>query len=298
MGTQESPDFQSFERLQLANLPNAVRLNDKVISGGQPDGEAGFAKLKELGVKTVISVDGATPDLEHAHQYGMKYVHLPHGYNGISEQRAIELAKCVKELPGPIYIHCHHGKHRSPAAAAVASIGAGLMPDSAGLAVLKIAGTNKNYQGLFQAAESAKEFEAALLEQLNCDFPEVAQLPPMAEAMVELGHTMDHVKLLAENHWQTPEEHPDLVAVHESLILWEQFNEMLREHPEQEADQDFVAMLNGSAEHAERLHQILNSNDSNKLPFKAGEEAASALELILQNCKACHQKYRDVPLQK
>ncbi len=31
-------------------------------------------------------------------------------------------AKAVRDLPGKIYIHCHHGKHRSAAAAATACV--------------------------------------------------------------------------------------------------------------------------------------------------------------------------------
>jgi len=112
------PDEHYPVKLNALHLPNAVHVHAKVISGGQPDGEAAFQELHRLGVKTVISVDGAAPDLELAKKYGLRYVHLPHGYDGIPEPRVQELAKAVRDLEGPIYIHCHHGKHRSPAAAA------------------------------------------------------------------------------------------------------------------------------------------------------------------------------------
>ena len=108
----------------MPKLPNAYRLHPRVISGGQPEGEQAFARLKELGVKTVISVDGARPEVELARKYGLRYVHLPHGYDGVPDERASELAKAVRDLPGPVYIHCHHGKHRSPAAATVACVAA------------------------------------------------------------------------------------------------------------------------------------------------------------------------------
>ena len=115
------------EKLTARHLPNPVRVHEKVISGGLPEGDAAFAELKELGIKTVISVDGAKPDVPLAEKYGLQYVHLPHSYDGVPEQRAKELAKAVRDLPGPIYIHCHHGKHRSPAASAVACVGAGMI---------------------------------------------------------------------------------------------------------------------------------------------------------------------------
>src|SRR5690349_14774854 len=50
------------ERLPVAHLPNALRVHEKVISGGLPEGENGFRELAELGVQTIISVDGARPD--------------------------------------------------------------------------------------------------------------------------------------------------------------------------------------------------------------------------------------------
>ena len=135
---------------------------------------------------TIISVEGAKPDVAIAKKHGLRYVHLPHGYNGIPQERIKELAKAVRDLEGPIYIHCHHGKHRSPAAAAVACISAGLVQPTAGLAILKLAGTSENYLGLFQAVGSAHMLPVEAHAAVRTDFPESAILPPIAEAMVEL----------------------------------------------------------------------------------------------------------------
>ncbi len=146
----------SFEKIDDARLVNSFRIHEKVISGGEPHGEEAFAALAELGVKTVISVDGAKPEVALAKKHGMRYVHLPHSYDGVPAERAKELAKAVRDLPGPVYIHCHHGKHRSPAAAAVACVGAGLLPPSNALKVLETAGTSKSYRGLYQSAENAQ----------------------------------------------------------------------------------------------------------------------------------------------
>src|SRR5688572_6774094 len=89
------------EKIASIHLPNPVRLHERVISGGLPEGEAAFAELKELGIKTVISVDGARPDVATAEKFGMRYVHLPHGYDGVPQVRAKELTKAVRDLPGP-----------------------------------------------------------------------------------------------------------------------------------------------------------------------------------------------------
>ena len=151
-----APTTTAPEKLATQHLPNAYRITDKVISGGLPDGEAGFQELKALGVKTVISVDGMTPDVEGARKLGLRYVHLPHGYDRIPVERGRELAKAVRDLPGPVYIHCHHGKHRSPAAAAVACVEAGFISSEAAEGVLKTAGTNPNYRGLYESVRSAR----------------------------------------------------------------------------------------------------------------------------------------------
>jgi protein tyrosine phosphatase (PTP) superfamily phosphohydrolase (DUF442 family) len=222
------PAGQLPQKLNASYLPNAIRIHEKVISGGLPEGDWAFQELEKLGVKTVISVDGAKPDLELAKKHGLKYVHLPHSYDGIPEQRAKELAKAIRDLEGPIYIHCHHGKHRSPAAAAVACVSAGLVDPSMSTAILKIAGTNPNYRGLYQSAESARKLDQAVLDAIESDFPEIAKLPAMAEAMVHLEHTQDRLNQIAAAEWKSPESHPDLDPAHEALLLREHFTEMLR----------------------------------------------------------------------
>jgi len=285
---------QAPEKIGAKHLPNAIRLHEKVISGGQPDGDAGFAELAELGVRTVISVDGAAPDLAGAKKHGLRYVHLPHGYDGIPEERAKELAKAVRDLPGPIYIHCHHGKHRSPAAATVACVSAGFLQPAAALGVLKTAGTSENYRGLYQSAEHARRLDDALLDALVVEFRETEQLPPLAEAMVAVERTFDHLKGVADARWRPTPEHPDIDPPHEALLLREHFTELLRTDEVQQKPERFQQLLVESEAAANELESAL----------RAVSEAASAdvhvlnqkLEAIAQNCAACHKEFRDVPL--
>ncbi len=278
-------------RLETVHLPNAYRLHAKVISGGQPDGEAGFRELQALGVKTVISVDGAKPNVALAHQYGMRYVHLPHGYDGIPEERARELAKAVRELPGPIYIHCHHGRHRSPTAAAVACVGAGLLPAEAAPAVLQAAGTGEGYLGLHHAARTARRFDDALLDALQAEFVELAPLPPLAEAMVELDETYEHLREIEDAAWQAPPKHPDLDPAHEALLLLEHFSELLRTDEVQHKPAPFIELLDSSEAAARELQSVLADGG------EGGKALASTLLARIQTlCNECHKQYRDVPL--
>ena len=61
-------------------LHNVYHLSDSIISGSEPAGRAAFEELAAMGVKTILSVDGAVPDAETASELGMRYVHVPIQY--------------------------------------------------------------------------------------------------------------------------------------------------------------------------------------------------------------------------
>jgi protein tyrosine phosphatase (PTP) superfamily phosphohydrolase (DUF442 family) len=100
-------------------LSNVFRLTPRVLSGSFPVGDAAFAWLAAQGIKTIVSVDGPRPDVKAARRHGLSYVHLPVGYDRVPTNRVAELVKLAATLPGPFYVHCHHGQHRSPVAAAI-----------------------------------------------------------------------------------------------------------------------------------------------------------------------------------
>jgi protein tyrosine phosphatase (PTP) superfamily phosphohydrolase (DUF442 family) len=296
--TEQAPLNAKPEKLVAQHLPNPVRVHEKVISGGLPEGDAAFAELAALGVKTVISVDGAKPDVAAAEKHGLRYVHLPHGYDGIPDERAALLAKAVRDLPGPIYIHCHHGKHRSPAAAVVGCIGAGLITEDSALAVLELAGTSPNYRGLYQAAEDTQRIDKAKLDALPNDFPATVDPSPLAEAMVHLELTHDHIQALAANNWQMIATKPDLDAAHEALLLREHYTEMLRTDEVLAQDAEFVARMREGETLAQTLETELAAWSKNGRKNPVTAEAGIVLERVSQNCKACHQQFRDVPLSE
>src|SRR3954466_5405068 len=83
----------AFQPLPTHDLENAYRLTDKVLAGAQPEGDKSFAALRDLGVKTIISVDGARPEGGPAHRYGLRYVPLPIGYDDVSPEEGRAIAK-------------------------------------------------------------------------------------------------------------------------------------------------------------------------------------------------------------
>lgn len=278
------------------HLPNVHRIHEKVISGGLPEGDDAFRELQALHVKTIISVDGAKPDVEMAHKFGMRYVHLPHGYDGIPNERVQELAKAVHDLEGPIYIHCHHGKHRSPTAAAVACVAAGLVPPEAAVPFLQTAGTSESYRGLYDSARHAKRVDEKELAAISIAFREVAPLPPLAEAMVAIEHSFDRLKLISTMGWRATPRHPDLQPAHEALILREHFAELMRTPEVQKKPQRFRDLLHDSEATVATLESALREwkPTDEKTPIPTAIE--NPFVRLTKNCALCHKDFRDVPL--
>ena len=276
------------------HLPNAIRLHPRVISGGLPAGKAAFARLQSLGIQTIISVDGAKPDVAMAQQHGLRYLHLPHGYDGISKQRIRELAKAIHCLDGPFYIHCHHGKHRSPVAAGVACVAAGLIPSTELPGLLQLAGTSPKYRGLLQTTRQVVPLDRRALENLTVEFRQTTEVPPLAQSMVALQSTYDHLLEIAANGWVNPHEHPDLHPAHEALLLKEHFQELARgEHTSQYSD-GFRELLAAAEREAKDLEDALNRWDGISQVELAKFD--KQLHRTTVNCQSCHQLFRDVPI--
>ncbi len=288
----ERADLSGVSRMEAKHLPNAIKVCNGLVSGGLPEGEMAFAELQSLGFKTIISVDGARPDVELAEKYGMTYVHLPHGYDGISTTRAQELAKALVDLPGPVYLHCHHGKHRSPTAAVVAAVGCGKMEPRMARKVLEFAGTSANYRGLYQAAESASKIPSDELKNLKATFKATADLPPMAEAMVLIDQQFNHLVEFQAGSWQPLKQKPDLVAEHEALLLREHYTELIRLADPQPYGPDFWEQMEQSRQRVAKLERMLGAGNT------AIDDLNQQFRKIETDCKRCHREHRDIPLNE
>ncbi|MGY8770440.1 MAG: hypothetical protein ACKVH8_18650 [Pirellulales bacterium] len=276
-------------KIDSKSLANVVQVTPNIISGGEPSSEAAFAELKSLGVKTIISVDGAQPLANLARKQHLRYVHLPHAYSGIPRETAIQLTKAIKELPGPIYVHCHHGIHRSPAATAVACVGAGIINRKQGLALLEIAGTSPKYQGLFKAVRSAKKFDVTLLNSTKSNFPEIANVPPLVKAMAEIGKNTELLRETLKENGALPDSHPAFKPAHEALILHEHFTELLRTPEVLKQDKDYLKLMRDAEKYSRDLeiHLSLKNLDDALL-----ERASNTMKNLMQTCTSCHESYR------
>jgi protein tyrosine phosphatase (PTP) superfamily phosphohydrolase (DUF442 family) len=280
-----------FAAVTAEHLHNVHRISPRLISGSAPDGEGGFEELRRLGVRTIISVDGARPDADLARKFGMRYVHLPVGYDDIAPQEGRALAKALDELEGPIYLHCHHGKHRSAAALAVACVINGQLRPQQAESVLLTFGTGENYRGLWASARAARPLAAAELSNIRVDYVPAARVPPLAEAMVSIDETWERLKLAEKSAWQSPPVHPDVDPAHEALQLMEKLRELGRTPAVAARPADFKEGLARSEEAARVLHESLAARAARNDAGPA--EAAPAMKTISNACSACHAKYRD-----
>ena len=271
---------------------NLFVLGTNVYSGSTPEGEAGFAALAKLGVKTIISVDGAKPDILSAKKFGIRYVHLPHGYDGISTNLQLQLAKAAEELDGPVYVHCHHGKHRGPTAAAVICMARDSWTAAQAEQWLKAAGTSTNYAGLYEVVRQFKKPEALQLKALPAEFPEVAKVSGLVDAMVAIDDTWEHLKAIRAAGYQTPKNHPDMKASNEAVILWEHYREAQRLSDAAHHGADFVARLRSAESEVKEAGKLLRELDKSPKPELHAQLDAS-FDAIGKTCSSCHKQYRD-----
>ena len=271
---------------ELPGLHNLVQLSADVWSGSEPAGEQAFASLMDLGVQTIISVDSARPNVDMARKYGIRYVHVPFGYDGIPLTAQLSLTRAARDVRTPLYIHCHHGKHRGPAAAAIVCRVRGIVDASGALKILENAGTSHDYKGLWKDVEHfAAPSDDVELPQLL----EVSEVESLAAAMARIDRNFDNLKLCQAADWETLADHPDLVAVQEALQLQESLHEAGRRLSEEEHaagyDTTFRNWLSESDGAAQKLHESLQENDS--------AAATTAFTNLQQTCRQCHVKYRD-----
>lgn len=266
----------------LPGLHNVIEVSDGIFSGSEPKGDEAFASLGRLGIKTVVSVDGARPSVNAARQTGLRYVHIPFGYDGISGPAGAGLARVAREAERPIYVHCHHGRHRGPAATAIICIAAGRTRATGAIKILETAGTSREYPGLWRDVEAWQSPPAdARLPELV----EVADVKSLAATMASVDRHCDNLKLCRDANWQPPQNHPDLVPAQEALLLREALHEANRTTPGDQFGETFAAWLKEAEDLAGEIEADLKESNV--------EAAGMQLQRLEQLCKQCHANHRN-----
>lgn len=282
------------DKIELPGIHNVYCLSEQLYIGSSPEGEEGFASLEKLGVKTIISVDGARPEVERARAHGMRYVHLPIGYHGVPEEQGLRIARAIRDLAGPVYLHCHHGKHRAPAAAAVARL---CLDERCSVATvlgeMKRAGTDPQYIGLYAAPKELNRPTKEDLDRVSADFPEVSEVTGWTAAMVEIDEHWERLKAVRQAGWKSPREHPDIDPPHEALLLMEAYRELARLLQMKERPEELRRWLSQSEREAQALADVLRPVKEMEANLIAAKEAA--YKAVADSCLKCHRKYRDIP---
>jgi len=269
----------------LPGLENVVPVMEGLVNGSAPEGDAGFDSLQRLGIKTIISVDGAVPDVERAKAHGMRYVHLPIRYGGIDEERGLRIIRAVRDLPGPTYIHCFHGKHRSPAVSALAAVGLGRMSNAEALAFMKAAGTSEKYAALYRAVGNASLVGDDRLDRVPEDFPACFELPGFVRKMSAVGTTWDDLDRSRRVDWQVPPDHPDLDRAALGRALARTLGDACDDESVTSREPEFQIMLKQSSDASRALAEALATDDRKLMTERFG--------VARETCLSCHSKYRD-----
>jgi protein tyrosine phosphatase (PTP) superfamily phosphohydrolase (DUF442 family) len=261
-------------------VENFREVGSDLCVGGEPVGDEAFRALAVRGVKTVVTVDAGKPDVATAKKYGLRYVHIPIGYDGISDEAGRALARVMRDCKGPVYVHCHHGKHRGPAAAAVAGIAAGRLDHAAAIHLLERAGTSRDYAGLWRdvAAYTPPPPDTELPELV-----ETAEAESYAVTMGRIDHLYDDLDGMRSAGWKPFPARPDQTPAHEATLLMEAFREAARLTPPERAA--VKPGLTAAESLAADLTQALKSDDR--------AAATAKFATLKASCTACHRKHRD-----
>ncbi len=283
-----APVLGATKAVDLPGLHNVVAYAEAAYGGAQPEGPEAFDTLQALGVKTLVSVDGALPAVAAAEARGMRYIHLPIGYDGFDDARRLALAKAlqVAETQGPVYMHCHHGKHRSAGALAAGLITLGRITHDQALEHMKTSSCSPSYKGLWAVAKEAKPVAAEALAALEVELPAFSRPSGMVQGMVELDRYNDYMKEIEKAGWKVPADNPDLVPERVAARMSEMFSTLEGVDATKAKPAEFLKMLRADRDRATELGVML----------KAGatpEKLSAKFKELGKSCKDCHATYRD-----
>jgi protein tyrosine phosphatase (PTP) superfamily phosphohydrolase (DUF442 family) len=272
---------------EFEGLHNVFHLSENIVSGSEPHGDAALRTLADMGIKTIISVDGKVPDGAAAAALGMRYVHVPIQYKGFTADEIADLAKTYRELDGPFYVHCFHGKHRGPAGAAVGRMVLDGAPRQNVLAEMRqYCGTSSKYEGLYRDIATARIPSAEETRALDFDFS-AARLPRgVTGVMVNVSRSNDLIEALAKNDFAADPAHPDVDARNEAEQLLQSFDAALQLDEVKNGPADFRGWFEDARDGARTLTEALQREDGLADANRGWAE-------VKRSCSACHLVYRN-----
>ncbi|MDX1953075.1 MAG: hypothetical protein SFY81_12915 [Verrucomicrobiota bacterium] len=279
----------AFQKIPSETLENLFLLQAGVYSGGSPQSSNSFKELADRGIKTIISVDGARPEVETARAHGIRYIHIPMGYDGTTVSNMQRIVKAAQSAGGPVYLHCHHGKHRGPAAAAVVCQGLGLWDNSQGESWLKAAGTSPDYPGLFEMVKHFQPVAPAAMAAIPDEFPEAVRPSSMVEAMVLIDKSWEELEAFQKEDYKISAAHPDFSPARSAMLLAESYRELARSPEAARLGEDFLKRLQAAEVELLELRRFLKESEGRVKPA----QGAVYWSRVAKSCRDCHRQYRN-----
>jgi len=214
--------------IEEPGLPNFARVNAHLYRGAQPTA-AGFKRLEELGIRTVVSFRHYHTDDELLAGTRLTYVSIPMTATRPHLEDVVEFLKLAADTNRwPIFMHCEHGSDRTGVQAAACR----MVFDgwTAGEAVDEMTGGGFGFHSIFWNLEHfVRGFDAADLRQraglvaagkplrilalgdsytIGEGVEEDARWPnQLAELLRERGREVESPQIIAATGWTTFDLH-------------------------------------------------------------------------------------------
>ncbi len=108
-----TPDVPKPEGIVMEGVPNFHRVGPGLYRGAQPS-EVGLERLKEFGIRTVVSLRSFHFEFEEVQEFGMSFEQIYMKAWHPEKEDVVRFLKIMKDPQrAPVFLHCHHGADRT-----------------------------------------------------------------------------------------------------------------------------------------------------------------------------------------
>ena len=281
------PSIQDSSPQSFEGLSQVVAFQDSLYSGSKPSGLQGMESLMNMGVNTIICVDGVPPDVKSAKEYGIKTIHLPLKYSAPSKSQIFDLTTATKMglERGNVYIHCHYGKHRSAASSALVSIALGFLSIEEAKDRMRVCETSAAYKGLWDAVEKQQVINEAHLIEDEKRFPSCVSPEGITAQMVAIDDAMNRLLRVQDLNWNVPATHPDIAPAADAGFIADMFRQMQLKQVSPYAQHDFTTQVINAMHHVSGLEEALIEHESPEVLHRY-------MRSVEESCLNCHAAFR------
>lgn len=120
-------------------MQERMKISDQITVGAQPTA-AQLQELAQEGFKSVVNLrtpgesdQPLSPEEEgnKVRALAMKYLHIPVSSQAIQPEQVDQFREHIRQLPGPVFVHCHQGKRAGALVMMQGAIEAGWTGDQA-----------------------------------------------------------------------------------------------------------------------------------------------------------------------